>query len=190
MSRMRRPDVGEKPGPRTTIPTHGSSDSIQVSTGVWIGYDARDSLGTKEFGAKAALPVWMEYMAYALRSDKPKNLAASARDRVARASSPHFAPDRQRKQVSPVDVIQIPVSAGLAGYSMGWAPVPYGALSQYGMVRILSQGERRSDLRRMPRMKRETVVLQKIQPQFQPGRLRVQAIGLEFDPQSLCTASN
>jgi penicillin-binding protein 1A len=40
--------------------------SPDVVTGVWIGIDARDVLGPKETGGKAALPVWMDYMKAAL----------------------------------------------------------------------------------------------------------------------------
>jgi len=33
--------------------------SPSVTCGVWVGYDSRQSLGEKETGAKAALPIWM-----------------------------------------------------------------------------------------------------------------------------------
>ncbi len=36
--------------------------SPSVTCGVWMGYDARQSLGDKETGARAALPVWMDFM--------------------------------------------------------------------------------------------------------------------------------
>jgi len=36
--------------------------SPSVTCGVWVGYDSRESLGEKETGAKAALPIWMEVM--------------------------------------------------------------------------------------------------------------------------------
>lgn len=36
--------------------------SPSVTCGVWMGYDTRQSLGDKETGARAALPVWMEFM--------------------------------------------------------------------------------------------------------------------------------
>lgn len=34
---------------------------------VWMGYDQPRSLGTKEFGAQLALPIWIEYMETALK---------------------------------------------------------------------------------------------------------------------------
>lgn len=38
-----------------------------VSTAVWVGFDDYSSLGRGEFGAKAALPIWMAYMGSALK---------------------------------------------------------------------------------------------------------------------------
>jgi penicillin-binding protein 1A len=161
--RMGRPDVGGKTGT-----TNDYTDawfigfSPKYTTGGWIGYDARDSLGTKEFGAKAALPVWMEYMSYALRADKPRVWPPPPGIELVGASSPYFPPDRQFKQICPVDVIPIPVSAGLAGYSMGWAPVPYGALSQYGLVRVLSPRGKTIGLASYAQDEKGNLVLQKI----------------------------
>jgi penicillin-binding protein 1A len=42
--------------------------SPSVTTGVWIGYDDRQSLGEKETGARAALPIWMDFMRAAIAS--------------------------------------------------------------------------------------------------------------------------
>jgi penicillin-binding protein 1A len=36
--------------------------SPSVTCGVWVGYDSRESLGEKETGARAALPIWMTMM--------------------------------------------------------------------------------------------------------------------------------
>ena len=36
--------------------------SPSVTCGVWVGYDSRQSLGEKETGARAALPIWMDFM--------------------------------------------------------------------------------------------------------------------------------
>jgi penicillin-binding protein 1A len=40
--------------------------SPSVTCGVWVGYDSRQSLGEKETGARAALPIWMEIMKTAM----------------------------------------------------------------------------------------------------------------------------
>lgn len=40
--------------------------SPSLTCGVWIGYDEKKSLGAKETGARAALPIWMDFMKVAL----------------------------------------------------------------------------------------------------------------------------
>ena len=40
--------------------------SPSITCGVWIGYDSRQSLGDKETGAQAALPIWMDFMKVAI----------------------------------------------------------------------------------------------------------------------------
>ncbi len=44
--------------------------SPSVTCGTWIGFDNRQSLGEKETGAKAALPMWMDFMRVAI-ANKP-----------------------------------------------------------------------------------------------------------------------
>jgi penicillin-binding protein 1A len=150
--KMGRPDLGGKTGT-----TNDYTDAWFIgfnpkyTTGVWIGYDTRDSLGNKEFGARAALPVWMEYMSFALRNDKPKGWPPppgiefagspySSRRSYGRspASSPHFAPGRQLKQVSPVDAVSDPFSEGMGAYSPWFGPAAFGAFSHYDLIRVLS----------------------------------------------------
>jgi len=45
--------------------------SPAMTTGVWIGYDEKKSLGAKETGAHAALPIWMDFMKVALAGKDP-----------------------------------------------------------------------------------------------------------------------
>jgi penicillin-binding protein 1A len=45
--------------------------SPSMTTGVWIGYDEKKSLGAKESGARAALPIWMDFMKVALAGKDP-----------------------------------------------------------------------------------------------------------------------
>lgn len=45
--------------------------SPNTTCGVWIGYDEKKSLGNKETGARAALPIWMEFMKVALAGHDP-----------------------------------------------------------------------------------------------------------------------
>ncbi len=50
--------------------------SPSVTCGTWIGYDDRQSLGEKETGAKAALPMWMDFMRAAI-AGKPDEAFAT-----------------------------------------------------------------------------------------------------------------
>jgi penicillin-binding protein 1A len=45
--------------------------SPSITCGVWIGYDEKKSLGAKETGAHAALPIWMEFMRVASAGKEP-----------------------------------------------------------------------------------------------------------------------
>jgi penicillin-binding protein 1A len=50
--------------------------SPSVTCGTWVGFDNRQSLGEKETGARAALPIWMEFMRAAI-ADKPNEAFAT-----------------------------------------------------------------------------------------------------------------
>lgn len=43
----------------------------QIATGVWVGFDQLKTLGKRETGARAAAPIWIEYMQAAL-AEKPR----------------------------------------------------------------------------------------------------------------------
>jgi penicillin-binding protein 1A len=45
--------------------------SPSLTAGVWVGYDEKKSLGAKETGARAALPIWMQFMTSALEGEDP-----------------------------------------------------------------------------------------------------------------------
>src|ERR1700675_538836 len=45
--------------------------SPSLTCGVWIGYDEKKSLGEKETGGHAALPIWMQFMSVALAGKDP-----------------------------------------------------------------------------------------------------------------------
>ena len=45
-----------------------------VVTSVWIGYDTPRDLGSRESGARAALPIWIDYMEVALQGKPEKTL--------------------------------------------------------------------------------------------------------------------
>jgi penicillin-binding protein, 1A family len=45
--------------------------SPAMTCGVWVGYDEKKSLGAKETGAHAALPIWMNFMTKAMEGKDP-----------------------------------------------------------------------------------------------------------------------
>jgi len=45
--------------------------SPSLTAGVWVGYDEKKTLGAKETGAHAALPIWMDYMTAGLAGKDP-----------------------------------------------------------------------------------------------------------------------
>ncbi|MHB8109643.1 MAG: penicillin-binding protein 1A [Syntrophorhabdaceae bacterium] len=45
--------------------------SPHIATGVWVGFDARTSLGKGESGGRVCLPIWMNYMGSALHRFPP-----------------------------------------------------------------------------------------------------------------------
>jgi penicillin-binding protein 1A len=51
--------------------------SPSLTCGVWIGYDEKKSLGEKETGARAALPIWMQFMNVALAGKDPGDFPAA-----------------------------------------------------------------------------------------------------------------
>jgi penicillin-binding protein 1A len=51
--------------------------SPSITCGTWIGFDDRQSLGPKETGARAALPMWMDFMKVAL-ADRPDEAFSKA----------------------------------------------------------------------------------------------------------------
>jgi penicillin-binding protein 1A len=62
--------------------------SPSVTCGVWVGFDSRQSLGEKETGAKAALPIWMTFMRQAIAGkDNEQFLSDSPDDKTLKASA-------------------------------------------------------------------------------------------------------
>jgi len=45
--------------------------SPSLTCGVWIGYDEKKTLGDKETGGHAALPIWIQFMNVALAGKDP-----------------------------------------------------------------------------------------------------------------------
>jgi penicillin-binding protein 1A len=51
--------------------------SPSLTCGVWIGFDEKKSLGEKETGSRAALPIWMQFMNVALAGKDPGEFQAA-----------------------------------------------------------------------------------------------------------------
>jgi penicillin-binding protein 1A len=73
-AKLRRTDLAGKTGT-----TDDCTDAWFIgfnptyTTGVWLGHDAKVSLGKKEYGSVAALPVWMDFMKKALHKEPVKD---------------------------------------------------------------------------------------------------------------------
>jgi penicillin-binding protein 1A len=147
------------------------------TTGVWIGHDTRTTLGKKEFGGKAALPVWIEYMAYALRNESPRSWSPPSGIEFAGyrqpgktspekllTASPHFAPGKQLKPVSPVDVVPALSDGGPDSDSMWWGPATYGAFSYDGALRVLSPRGKTLGIAAYTQDEKGNLALQQISP--------------------------
>jgi penicillin-binding protein 1A len=52
--------------------------SPSITCGVWVGFDSRQSLGEKETGAKAALPIWMNFMREAIKGKDDEHFIGDA----------------------------------------------------------------------------------------------------------------
>ncbi len=50
--------------------------SPSLTCGVWVGFDEKKTLGNKETGAAAALPIWMDFMRFALQGRESEGFAA------------------------------------------------------------------------------------------------------------------
>jgi penicillin-binding protein 1A len=45
--------------------------SPSITAGAWVGFDEKRSLGSRETGGRAALPIWMEFMTAAMAGKDP-----------------------------------------------------------------------------------------------------------------------
>jgi penicillin-binding protein 1A len=68
--------------------------SPSITCGVWVGFDEKKTLGNKETGAQAALPIWLDFMKVAIADKKdeqftgpPVDVPASQTGRMNRASA-------------------------------------------------------------------------------------------------------
>jgi penicillin-binding protein 1A len=98
--------------------------SRSLTCGVWVGFDARQSLGEKETGARAALPIWMQFMNTTLRSldrvefpaPPPEILRRLATQHIETAQSPPLAMRSENKNLSRVIAVNPTKEPGSASF--------------------------------------------------------------------------
>lgn len=65
--KLKRNDLAGKTGTTNDqVDAWFSGFNTELATTVWVGFDNPKTLGRREYGAKAALPIWSDYMAVAL----------------------------------------------------------------------------------------------------------------------------
>ena len=70
--KLGRPDLAGKTGTSSdAFDGWFAGYSGNCTAVAWMGYDEPQSLGSREFGATLALPIWMDYMAVALKGKPP-----------------------------------------------------------------------------------------------------------------------
>jgi len=80
--------------------------SPSITCGVWVGFDSRQSLGEKETGARAALPIWMTFMKAAIAGKDDEQFLGDEPDaqagKAAVAAVPAQPPALSRWPATPV----------------------------------------------------------------------------------------
>jgi len=74
--------------------------SPSMTCGVWVGYDEKKSLGAKETGAHAALPIWMNFMTAAMSTRDQSGNEIAPKD-LADFPAPPTAPRPAEKLDTP-----------------------------------------------------------------------------------------
>ena len=83
-----------------------------VTCGTWIGFDNRQSLGEKETGARAALPMWMDFMRAAIAT-RPNEMFATAGAPKRQLDVPVTPAEPEEKPMAePEDDSDAPAGAG------------------------------------------------------------------------------
>ena len=105
--------------------------SPSVTCGVWVGYDSRQSLGEKETGARAALPIWMQIMKVAIAGKDDEQFPGDVEDPTVQKAS--LAQPSQPLQKASASAVR-PQVAGPAATSVA-KPVASPAAGQTAAAR-------------------------------------------------------
>ncbi len=88
--------------------------SPSVTCGVWIGYDSRESLGKKETGAQAALPIWITFMKQAIVGKDDEKFPSDNDDLTPGNSPDRAAPNKLDEAATQPFPAKPPVGSGAA----------------------------------------------------------------------------
>lgn len=66
--------------------------SPSITCGVWVGFDTNQSLGEKETGARAALPIWMTWMRVAISDKNDEKFLGDDANNPAQKAAPQAKP--------------------------------------------------------------------------------------------------
>lgn len=148
---MNRKDIGGKTGTADdTTDAWFIGFNPQYTTGVWIGYDVKRSLGKTENGSEAALPIWKTFMRHVFASEhlrvRPDDgTSVEPIFRKAMYSPPNAedsseADKRKIKRVSPVDWYRYRQQPEIPEIvTIDWVTLGYADTSFTGDVRILTR---------------------------------------------------
>jgi len=90
--------------------------SPSITCGVWVGFDTNQSLGEKETGARAALPIWMTWMRAAIvGKDNEKFLGDEKDDSKPKASAQPLVRPQPPTQPGAAAVTRQPLASPAAG---------------------------------------------------------------------------
>jgi penicillin-binding protein 1A len=62
--------------------------SPSITCGTWVGFDSRQSLGEKETGAKAALPIWIDFMRAAIAGKDDEHFSGDTDSETPKPATP------------------------------------------------------------------------------------------------------
>jgi penicillin-binding protein 1A len=99
--------------------------SPSTTCGVWVGFDSREPLGEKETGARAALPIWMNFMREAIKGKDDEHFLGDAEPVPAAAGKTDIAQPAGVPSAKPAK------SAAASGTAQP-VPAPSGAVKPSG----------------------------------------------------------
>jgi penicillin-binding protein 1A len=139
--------------------------SPSITCGVWVGYDSRQSLGDKETGAKAALPIWMNVMRVAIAGkDNEQFLSDSPESRTVKATAEMPAKPASGNAAAASKAAVLPGSA-LKASAAGGLPVAKPATSSLARPMIANAVNKAATAALSPK----PGVKRAVQPAAKPG---------------------